>query len=115
MSDLSRQQAIHQSRRAVSADPEQPLFWVELANRLRLNDQVAEALSWARWAVRAELWPEHEVDPRAWTLLGHLLLDVGWFEQAELVYRRACRQHSQARAAQASRPPRRPSDAARAR
>ena len=98
MSDLLRQQAIHQARQVVSADPEQPLFLVELANRLRLNDQVAEALSWARWTVRAELWPEHEVDSRAWTLLGHLCLDVGWFEQAELVYRRACRQHSQARA-----------------
>ena len=98
MSVRSRDDAIHQARRVVSAHPDHPLFWVELANRLRLNDQVAEALSWARWAVRAELWPEQEVDPRAWTLLGHLFLDVGWFDKAELAYWRGYRQHSQARA-----------------
>ena len=98
MSERSRQAAIDRARHVVSAHPGQPLFWVELANRLRLNDEVAEALSWARWAVRAEMWPEQEVDTRAWTLLGHLFLDVGWFDQAELAYKRGCRQHSQARA-----------------
>ena len=98
MAERVRQVAVQEARRVVLANPDQPLFWVELAHRLRLNDQVSEALSWARWAVRAELWPEQEVDPRAWTLLGHLCLDVGWFDQAELAYRRGCRQHSQARA-----------------
>ena len=98
MSEKSRRDAIQQARRAVSANPDQPLLWVELANRLRLNDQLAEALSWARWAVRAESWPDHAVDPRAWTLLGHLLLDLGWFARAERAYGRAGRQHSQARA-----------------
>ena len=98
MSDHARHAAIERVRRVVFENPRNPLCWVELANRLRLNDQIAEALSWARWAVRAELWPEQEVDPRAWTVLGHLCLDVGWFEQAELAYKLGRRQHSQARA-----------------
>ena len=89
MSEHSRQAAIEQARRVVSAHPGQPLFWVELANRLRLNDEFAEALSWARWAVRAEMWPEQEVDTRAWTLLGHLfsmwagLIRLSWLTNAD--------------------------------
>lgn len=58
-----------------------------LANALWLDDELAEALSWARWATRA--LPGAEVHPMAWRALGNALLDLGRYEEAEQAYCRA--------------------------
>lgn len=97
ITSISVDKAVGHARRLLSVNPNQPLLMVQLANRLRLDDQLAEALSWARWAVRPQHWPDGQVDPRAWRLLGHLLLDVGQFDDAELIYRQADPSGSQGR------------------
>ena len=83
---MNRADAIKRARRLLSVNPYQALLIIELSNRLRVDDQIAEALSWARWGVRPERWPNGQIDPRAWQLLGNLLLDFGRFDEADLAF-----------------------------
>jgi tetratricopeptide (TPR) repeat protein len=76
-----------EARRALAAGSAHPHQACVLANALWLDDELAEALSWARWATRA--LPGAEVHPMAWRALGNALLDLGRYEEAEQAYCRA--------------------------
>ena len=73
-------------RRQLLECPDDGRAYVNLANGLRLGDQLSEGLSWARWSLRQELWPEAGVAPTAFQGLGNLLLDLGCFEEANHAY-----------------------------
>ena len=59
-----------------------------LANALWLEDALADALSWARWATRRAV-PAEWVYPASWRCLGNVLLDLGCFRQAIQAYQLA--------------------------
>ena len=84
-------------RRQLLEFPDDGRAYVNLANALRLSDQLSEGLSWARWSLRQELWPEAAVAPTAFQGLGNLLLDLGCFEEANHAYTLADPDHSNAR------------------
>ena len=67
----------------------QGLQLVDLANAYRLDDQLAQSLSWARWAVLDQVWGQEPIDQRAWHVLGHVLLDLGRYSEAAGMYQRA--------------------------
>ena len=73
-------------RRQLLAFPDDGRVFVNIANALRLTDQLSDGLSWARWSVRDELWPATGVAPTAFQGLGNLLLDLGRFEEADRAY-----------------------------
>jgi len=81
-------QMLHSSRwrQALAAEPNHPWLANELANGLWLDDDLPEALSWARWATRPQPQPVH---PLAWRSLGNVLLDLGRYEDADQAYQRA--------------------------
>ena len=58
-----------------------------LANSLWLEDDLANALSWARWATRVV--DQESVHPLAWRCLGNVLMDHGRYHEADAAYRRA--------------------------
>jgi hypothetical protein len=70
---------------ALAADPGNPWLANDLANAHWLDDALPEALSWARWATRAQ----EGVHPLAWRTLGNVWLDLGHFKAAEAAYGRA--------------------------
>ena len=57
-----------------------------LANQLRLSGQPADALSWIRWAVHPEAWPNKRVDPRAFRVQAEVMIDLGLFAEADHAY-----------------------------
>ena len=67
----------------------QGLQLIDLANAYRLDDQLAQSLSWARWAVIGEVWGHEPIDQRAWHVLAHALLDLGRYDEAAEMYHRA--------------------------
>ena len=67
----------------------QGLELIDLANAYRLDDQLAQSLSWARWAVLDQVWGQEPIDPRAWHVLAHVLLDLGRYHEAAGMYQRA--------------------------
>ena len=67
----------------------QGLQLIDLANAYRLDDQLAQSLTWARWAVLGEVWGDKPIDPRAWHVLAHALLDLGRYHEAAGMYQRA--------------------------
>lgn len=91
---------------AVSGILDQGPQLIALGNAYRLDDQLAQSLTWARWASSDQAWlTAGEIDRRAWHLLAHALLDCGCFAEAEKMYQRAdpfgtngLLQHSRARA-----------------
>ena len=98
--------AIESARSNLSGFLDQGPQLIDLANSYRLNDQLAESLTWGRWASLDQAWlGVGEVDRRAWHVLAHALLDFGHFDEAEAMYQRADPsstngrlQHSRARA-----------------
>ena len=60
-----------------------------LAHQYWLADQPAEALAWARWAVRPEVWADDPIHPKALQTLGHVLVDHGRFVEADAFYRQS--------------------------
>lgn len=72
-------------RRELANRPGHPWWANDLANALWLDDALPEALSWARWATRPQ---QQAVHPLAWRTLGNVLLDLGYYHQADTVYRR---------------------------
>ena len=75
-------------RSGVAAPAESLWAASNLANALWLDDHLAEALSWARWATR-QSGPAGEVHPVSWRCLGNVLLDLGCFDQSVTAYRLA--------------------------
>lgn len=67
----------------------QGLQLIDLANAYRLDDQLAQSLSWARWAVLGEVWGHEPIDQRAWHVLANALLDLGCYHEAAGMYQRA--------------------------
>ena len=67
----------------------QGLELIDLANAYRLDDQLAQSLTWARWAVLDQVWGQEPIDPRAWHVLAHVLLDLGRYHEAVGMYQRA--------------------------
>ena len=80
---------VNRVREGLLANPSNGIVLSNLANALRLRDRPAEALSWARWAVRPQAWSTGIVDPRALEVLGHALLDLGNYSGADCFYRSA--------------------------
>jgi hypothetical protein len=76
----------HRWREALAAAPTHPWLANELANGLWLDDALAEALSWARWATRPQ---PQAVNPLAWRSLGNVLLDLGRYAEANRAYQQA--------------------------
>ena len=76
-------------RRRIAEDPEDPRLASNLANALWLEDALAEALSWARWATVLPMSTGVPVHPLAWRCLGNILLDLGRYSEADLAYQRA--------------------------
>jgi len=74
--------ALRQARLVVSQFPDKGEALSNLANHLRRLGQSAEALSWCRWAVRPEAWPEAQVDPMAYRVQAEVLIDLGLFAKA---------------------------------
>ena len=58
-----------------------------LAYRCWLADQPARALAWACWAVRPQTWEGGQVHPKAFRTLGHVLIDHGRYQEADMAYR----------------------------
>ena len=58
-----------------------------LAYRCWLADEPAKALAWARWAVRPQVWEGGQVHPKALRTLGHVLIDHGRYQEADMAYR----------------------------
>ncbi len=75
-----------QHRRQLLEFPDDGRAFLNLANSLRLADQLSDGLSWARWSVREQFWPASGVEPKAFQGLGNLLLDLGCFEAADRAY-----------------------------
>ena len=82
---------LHVALQAVFSCPDKGEKLSNLAHQLRMQDRPFEALSWSRWAVRTQAWPDGVVDPRAWRVLAALLLDHGRFVEADSVFRMASR------------------------
>ena len=76
---------------AVLSCPDKGWALSNLAFQLRMHDRPLEALSWSRWAVRAQAWSDGAVDPKVWKVLSALLLDHGRFVEADAAYRKAAR------------------------
>jgi len=76
---------------AVLSCPDKGWALSNLAFQLRMHDRPLEALSWSRWAVRAQAWSDGAVDPKVWKVLSALLLDHGRFVEADAAYREAAR------------------------
>ncbi len=57
-----------------------------LAHRCWLADEPAAALSWALWAVRPQAWLEGKIHRNAFRTLGHVLIDHGRYQEADLAY-----------------------------
>ncbi len=77
---------LHQARRDVLGFPDNGGSLSNLAKYLRRSDQLADALSWSRWAVRPQAWPEGCVDPRAYRVQAEVLIDLGLFSQADAAF-----------------------------
>ena len=65
-----------------------PVAASNLANALWLEDDLADALSWARWATRKS-GSRDWVHPTSWRCLGNVLLDLGCYRPAITAYRLA--------------------------
>ena len=88
MTDVSK---LSRAWQAVLSCPDKGGALSNLAHQLRMHDRPLEALSWSRWAVRSQAWPDGVVDSRAWRVLGAVLLDHGRFDEADAAFREAAR------------------------
>ena len=81
--------AIAKARADLSRFPGNGSCLINLANACRLDDRLADGLSWARWSCEPSIWPEGDVPPLAFQGMGNILMDLGEFAAADEMFRRA--------------------------
>ena len=79
--------AIGKARVHLSRFPGNGSCLINLANAFRLDDQLADGLSWARWSCEPSIWPEGTIPLLAHQGMGNILMDFGSFAAAHDVFR----------------------------
>ena len=78
---------IDEARSHLSRFPGNGPSLINLANACRLDDRLADGLSWARWSCEASFWPEKAIPPMAYQGMGNILMDMGAYAAADDVFR----------------------------
>ena len=79
--------AIEKARSHLSRFPGNGPCLINLANACRLDNRLADGLSWACWSCEPSIWPDGDVSPLAHQGMGNLLMDMGAFAAADDVFR----------------------------